>query len=102
MIDEPQTKSQSGSGRSERPTRPWAAADEGSSAAVTAALSERPAEGRGEPRPAAASGEAPHGLTVSSAICVAELSSSTSKTPSRSAGKSNLTVPPASTSSPMS
>ena len=53
-----------------------------------------------ERRPAA--GPAGHGLTVSSAICVAELSSSTSKTPSMSAGKSNSTVPPAFTSSPMS
>ncbi len=59
---------------------------------------QRPADGEG--RPAAEAGD--HGLTVSSAICVAELSSSTSNTPSRSAGKSKETVPPAFTSSPMS
>ena len=56
MIDEPQAKSQSGSGRSERPTRPWAAADEGSRAAVTAALrSAQPRAGANpDPRPRAA------------------------------------------------
>ncbi len=37
-IDDPQAKSQSGSGRSDLPTRPWAAAAEGSSTAMIAAL----------------------------------------------------------------